>query len=79
MVGECHDDSIIQRGIEEAMACQDMLARAPVPLSRWGKMAARVGGLGQSLTRQIRRHAGAQPRFRSVYGRGATTQEARHG
>jgi hypothetical protein len=29
MFGECHHDSVIQRGIDEALACRDMLARDP--------------------------------------------------
>lgn len=29
MFGECHHDLVIQRGIDEALACRDMLARAP--------------------------------------------------
>jgi hypothetical protein len=28
--GEGHHDSVVQRGIDEALACQDMLARTPV-------------------------------------------------
>jgi hypothetical protein len=29
MFGEGHRDSVVQRGIDEAVACQDMLARTP--------------------------------------------------
>jgi hypothetical protein len=28
-----HDDQIVQRGIDEALACQDMLARTPIESS----------------------------------------------
>jgi hypothetical protein len=28
--GEGHHDSVVQRGIDEALACQDTLARTPV-------------------------------------------------
>ena len=34
MFGEGHDDRSVQRGINEAFACQDMLERAPVKASR---------------------------------------------
>ena len=30
MFGEGHHDSVIQRGIDEALACQDMLERTPI-------------------------------------------------
>jgi hypothetical protein len=30
-----YDDRIVQRGIDEALACQDMLARTPIK-SSWG-------------------------------------------
>jgi hypothetical protein len=37
MFGEDHHDSIVQRGIDEALACRDMLAPAPperLPITR---------------------------------------------
>jgi hypothetical protein len=30
MFGEGHRDPVVQRGIDEVLACQDMLARTPV-------------------------------------------------
>ena len=42
MFGEDHRDSIIQRGIDEALACQDMLERAPAKPSRLARLRARI-------------------------------------
>ncbi len=36
-----HDDRIVQRGIDEALACQDMLARTPLKLSWASHVVAR--------------------------------------
>jgi hypothetical protein len=42
MFGEGHHDSIVQRGIDEALACQDMLERTPVRPSSVSQLVARV-------------------------------------
>jgi hypothetical protein len=36
-----HDDRIVQRGIDEALACQDMLARTPTKSSWVAQVVAR--------------------------------------
>ena len=35
-----HDDRIVQRGIDEAFACQDMLVRTPIKSSWVSQMVA---------------------------------------
>jgi hypothetical protein len=45
MFGEDHHDSIIQRGVDEALACQDMLARAPAKPSRLARLRARLAAV----------------------------------
>ena len=35
-------DSVIQRGVDEALACQDMLARAPVKSSLLARLQTRL-------------------------------------
>jgi hypothetical protein len=52
MFGENHDDSIVQRGIDEALACQDMLARVPVKPSLLTRVVARLVPLGNALIRR---------------------------
>ena len=42
MFEAAHDDGIVQRGIDEALACQDMLARAPIKPSWVSQMVARI-------------------------------------
>ena len=42
MFGENHHDSIIQRGFDEALACQDMLARAPARPPLFTRVLARL-------------------------------------
>jgi hypothetical protein len=42
MFGEGHHDSIVQPGIDEALACQDMLERTPATPSRLSRVIARV-------------------------------------
>jgi hypothetical protein len=39
---DSYDDSPIQRGIDEAMACQDMLERAPARPSLLARIVARL-------------------------------------
>jgi hypothetical protein len=51
MFGEGHTDSIVQRGIDEALACQDMLARAPVKPSRLPLMVARITATARAIAR----------------------------
>jgi hypothetical protein len=46
MFGEGHHDSIIQRGIDDALACQDMLARAPIRPSLLARVRARLAAAG---------------------------------
>ena len=43
MFGEGHHDSVVQRGIDEALACQDMLARTPVKPSLLAQAMAWIG------------------------------------
>jgi hypothetical protein len=42
MFGECHNDSIVQRGLDEALACQDMLERTPTTPSLWTRVISRI-------------------------------------
>jgi hypothetical protein len=43
MFGEGHNDSIAQRGLDEALACQDMLERTPPKPSMWTRAISRIG------------------------------------
>lgn len=43
MFGEGHNDSIVQRGLDEALACQDMLERTPTKLSVLTRAILRIG------------------------------------
>jgi hypothetical protein len=43
MFGEGHSDSIVQRGIDEALACQDMLERTPTRPSLLTRAIVRIG------------------------------------
>jgi hypothetical protein len=51
MFGDGHHDSLVRPGIDEALACQDMLARTPVRPALIIRVLARLGaavrGLGQ--------------------------------
>jgi hypothetical protein len=40
MFDERHDSRVVQRGIDEALACQDMLARTPIKSSWVSRMVA---------------------------------------
>jgi hypothetical protein len=49
MFGDGHHDSVVQRGIDEALACQDVLERTPIKPSRvsqlvagWSRWSARL-------------------------------------
>jgi hypothetical protein len=42
MYGEDPHGSIVQRGIDEALACQDMLERTPAKPSWWARMVTRA-------------------------------------
>jgi hypothetical protein len=53
MFGEDHE-AIVQRGIDEAFACQDMLARAPVRTPRWADLARKLVVTARSLARRVR-------------------------
>jgi hypothetical protein len=63
-------DSIVQRGIDEALACRDMLTRAPVAPSRLARIVAHLVGLGQSFARRLPR---ARPRRAPVVTHGTVT------
>jgi hypothetical protein len=43
MIGQEHHDSIVQRGIDEAFACRDMLAPAPAKPSLVARLGERIG------------------------------------
>jgi hypothetical protein len=62
-----HDDGIVQRGIDEALACQDMLARAPIKPSWVSQMLARIVATARSIA-----HRGIGPKRQ-------TTAAAPHG
>ena len=49
MFGEGHYDSLVQRGIDEALACQDMLERAPIKPSWLSLMVTRVVATARSI------------------------------
>jgi hypothetical protein len=59
MFGEGHHDSIIQRGIDEALACQDMLARAPIRPSLLARVRARLAAAVRVMPRRV---PASQPR-----------------
>ena len=42
MVDDGRDTRIVQRGIDEAMACRDMLTSGPVRANRVGRMLASI-------------------------------------
>ena len=54
MFGDDHHESRVQRGIDEAFACQDMLARAPVRPPRWVELARKLILSARSLARHTR-------------------------
>jgi hypothetical protein len=56
MFREGHHDSIIQRGIDEALACQDMLERAPIRPSVLARVRARLAAAGHAWTPRVREH-----------------------
>ena len=49
MFGEGHHDSLIQPGIDEALACQDMLERTPVKPSWLSRLVTRVVATARSI------------------------------
>jgi hypothetical protein len=49
MFGEDPYGSIVQRGIDEALACQDMLARTPIKSPWVSRMVASIGAALQSI------------------------------
>jgi hypothetical protein len=57
MFGEGHHDSLVQRGLDEALACQDMLARTPIRLSLIARVLARLSAAVRGLA--------PRPRLRS--------------
>jgi hypothetical protein len=42
MFGEGHSESIVQRGLDEALACQDMLERTPLKPSMLTRVISRI-------------------------------------
>ena len=50
MFGEGHHDSVVQRGIDEALACQDMLEHMPFKPSPLAGTLARLEAIVRSLT-----------------------------
>jgi hypothetical protein len=51
MFSEGHDNRTVQRGITEALACQDMLERAPVKPSWVRQVVIRAIATAQSIAR----------------------------
>ena len=49
MFGEGHHDSVVQLGIDEALACQDMLERTPVKPSWVSRMVARAVATARAI------------------------------
>jgi hypothetical protein len=47
-------DRAITRGLNEAMACRDMLTPAPPPPSLWGHLLARVAAVADAFARHDR-------------------------
>jgi hypothetical protein len=80
MFGEHDHDSIVRRGIDEALACQDVLARAPIVSSPMARLGALFVALPQALARRVsagkRRSGLAIPRTAT---RRTSLPEARHG
>ncbi|MGH2617412.1 MAG: hypothetical protein ACRDJC_19435 [Thermomicrobiales bacterium] len=65
MFGEGHNDSIVRRGIDEALACQDMLARTPVRPSLLTQVVAWLGTTIRALAdRDVARGQRATPAAR---------------
>ena len=52
MFGEGHYDSVVKRGIDEALACQDMLERSPVKPSWLSQAVMRVVAAARSIARR---------------------------
>jgi hypothetical protein len=55
MFGEDHHESINQRGIDEALACQDMLARAPTRPNVFTQVLARLSAAVRSWAPRTRK------------------------
>jgi hypothetical protein len=49
MFGEGHHDSLVQRGIDEALACQDMLERTPVKPSWMSQVVTWAVAMARSI------------------------------
>ena len=52
MVDEKRDNPTVQRGITEALACQDMLERAPVKPSWFEQAVIRAIAIARSIARR---------------------------
>ena len=59
MFGEDHHDSIVQRGIDEALACRDLLQPAPVKPPLLARVLSHIVVAGRAITR--RDPAGERP------------------
>jgi hypothetical protein len=49
MFGEGHHDSLVRPGLDEALACQDMLARTPIRPTLIARVLARLGAAVRGL------------------------------
>jgi hypothetical protein len=59
MFGEGHGDSIVQRGLDEALACQDMLERTPTKPCMLTRVISRIALAVRSAVHQA--PAGTRP------------------
>lgn len=66
MFGQGHHDSIVQRGLDEALACRDMLQPAPAQPSPVSRLTARLVAAVRAIVHRgiagERRAASADPR-----------------
>jgi hypothetical protein len=61
MVGEGRDDRVVQRGIDEAFACQDMLPRPPAQPSRLSRLRAWFAAVARAFAHRGVAHQPAVP------------------
>ena len=66
-----HDNRIVQRGIDEALACQDMLARAPIKPSWVSRMVAWTVAAARSI--EWTPSGKQSPRLRAIPNSNETT------
>ena len=60
MHAEGRDQRIVQRGIDEAYACQDMLSPAPERPSLFARMTGRIGNLLRGAGARIPREGSSR-------------------